>query len=200
MKNRTFLSLTAALALSGTLAFASSASAGTDEYIGELMLVGFNYCPQGSLPAAGQTLSISSNQALFALYGTLYGGDGQTNFKLPDLRGRAPLSNGSGPGLANYTIGQIGGQESFTITTAQMPPHTHNVQASNQLGTSGGPSDRFLAGQAGDNDPYNDGPPNRNMNSAMITPTGGGQPVTNRSPFLAMQWCIATQGIFPSRP
>ena len=200
MKNRISISLAAALALSGTLASASSASAGTDAYVGEVMLVGFTFCPQGSLPAAGQTLSISSNQALFALYGTTYGGDGQTTFNLPDLRGRAAINNGNGSGLSNYALGQNGGQESFTITTDQMPPHTHNVQASNQLGTSGGPSGRFLAGQAGDNNPFIDGPANRTMNSAMITPTGGGQPITNRGPYLAMQWCVVTQGIFPSRP
>lgn len=90
-----------------------------EEYLGQVMLVGFNFCPRGTVAAEGQLLPIASNSALFSLYGTIYGGDGRTTFALPDLRGRSPISMGQGPGLGNYPEGRKGGSETFTVTSSQ---------------------------------------------------------------------------------
>lgn len=114
-----------------TATIASSATLPTNnaqaqqEYLGQVMLVGFNFCPRGTAEAAGQLLPISQYSALFSLYGTIYGGDGRTTFALPDLRGRSPISDGTGAGLSHHQIGQKGGSESFSITTANMPQHAH---------------------------------------------------------------------------
>ena len=175
------------------------AAAASDPFIGELMLFGGNFCPRGWASADGQLLAINDNQALFALLGTTYGGDGRTTFGLPDLRGRSPINRGQGPGLANVTLGQQGGTESLSIAVDNLPPHSHEVQATNATGTKNGPGTDFLAVPNITANIYSDGPPNRIMDPAMITNTGGGVPIQKRSPYLGMQWCIALQGIFPSR-
>ena len=131
--------------------------------------------------------------------GTTYGGNGQTTFGLPELRGRSPIHTGQGPGLSNYAQGQIGGTESFTITAGQMPAHSHAVQATNLTADKGGPDGRYLAGGVGADDTYHDGPPNKVMAADMITPSGGNQPIGQRGPYQTMMWCIALEGIFPSR-
>jgi len=173
------------------------AAAGNDPFIGELMLFGGNFCPRGWAKSDGQLLAISSNSALFSLFGTIYGGDGRTSFALPDLRGRGPIHVGQGPGLANYTQGQRGGAENLTVQLNNMPSHNHEVQATNQIGNKGGPGTDFLA--ATGTLIYHEGPPNRIMDPAMITDTGGGQAITKRSPYLALRWCVALQGTYPSR-
>ena len=177
------------------------AAAQSEPFVGQLALVGFNFCPRGWASADGQLLAISQNSALFALLGTTYGGDGRTTFALPDLRGRSPIGVGTGPGLSTFPQGRRGGTETTTLTVANMPPHSHDVNATNVLGDKGGPGGKFLASGVGTAGlkRYNLGPPNRIMNSAMIGSTGGGQSFSNRDPYLAMQWCIALQGIFPSR-
>ena len=192
-----FLPIAASVSIIATFSSISPAAAQSEPFIGQLMLTGANYCPRGWAQADGQILSIAQNTALFSLFGTTYGGNGQTTFALPDLRGRAPIHQGTGPGLSNYVEGQVGGRESFTITTNQMPAHNHGVQATNVTGDKGGPQGRYLAGQVGDNNPYHDGPPNRVMAADMIQPSGGGQPVNQRGPYLTMMWCVAMQGIFP---
>ncbi|MFA6205717.1 MAG: tail fiber protein [Methylocystis sp.] len=201
MSHRLFTVLPIAASLSVVQIFASisPAAAQTEPFLGELMLTGATFCPRNWAQADGQLLSISQNTALFSLLGTTYGGNGQTTFALPDLRGRAPIHQGTGPGLSNYVEGQVGGQESFTVTISQMPAHNHGVQATNITGDKGGPLGRYLAGQVGDNNPYHDGPPNRVMAGDMIQPSGGSQPVSQRGPYLTMMWCIALQGVFPSR-
>lgn len=191
--------IAASLSVVATFASMSPAAAQSEPFLGQLMLTGANFCPRGWAQADGQILSISQNTALFSLLGTTYGGNGQTTFALPDLRGRAPIHQGTGPGLSPYVEGQVGGQESFTLTISQMPAHNHGVQATNVTGDKGGPQGRYLAGQVGDNNPYHDGPPNRVMAADMTQPTGGSQPVAQRGPYLTMMWCIALQGIFPSR-
>ena len=196
------------LALLGTifgssLLLATPAQAGTDEYIGELMLVGFNFCPRGTLQANGQLLAISQNSALFALYGTIYGGDGSTTFALPDLRGRVPMSQGQGPGLSFYQIGQAGGTETNTMTVNQMPPHTHTagVQTVNAVGTETSPKNNAFASSA--NATYSDATPSGNYmkrETIQIGLAGGGQPQNNMQPYLTMNYCVVINGIFPSRP
>lgn len=195
-----------ALLLASTMAVtglpATQAAAGIDEYIGELMLVGFLFCPRGSTEANGQLLPISQNTALFSLYGTTYGGDGRTTFGLPDLRGRAAIHTGQGAGLQNYAQGQRGGAENFTLTTSQMPAHNHPVNANNELADKGGPDGKFLAaGESVATGPkkYHDGPADKVMNSGMIGNTGGNAQVPHRGPYLTMRYCVVLQGVFPSR-
>lgn len=166
-----------------------------DPFIGQLMCVGFNYAPVGWAQCNGQLMSIAQNTALFSLLGTMYGGDGITTFGLPDLRGRVPMSFGQGPGLQNYTQGQMGGTESVTLNAQQIPAHTHTVMGSNA--------------EAGSTQPANSVPaaggsyataPNTAMSPAMIPASGGGNaPHENRQPYTVLNWIIATEGIFPSR-
>lgn len=189
----------AAMCLGSALASAPQAHAGVDPFIGELMLMGNNFCPRGYASASGQLLAISQNTALFSLLGTNYGGNGTTTFALPNLNGRAPIGVGQGPGLSNYVLGEVGGQESFTLLVTQMPTHTHLVQATNSFADKPGPGDKFLAADNNGVNKYHDGPANKTMNAGMISQAGGNQPVSHRGPFLAMTWCIALQGIFPPR-
>lgn len=192
----------------GSLAVASflvpsqaSAQGGGNQFLGQLMQVGYTFCPRDWTEANGQLLAISSNSALFSLYGTTYGGDGRTTFALPDLRGRAPIHTGQGPGLANYALGSKAGRESFSLTNAnQLPSHNHNVQATDAPADLKGPGLKFLAKvPSTDESIYHNGPPNKLMDPLMITNTGSSAPVSKRSPYLTMRWCVALTGIFPSR-
>lgn len=181
-----------------------------DPFIGELKLFGYNFCPRGWTEAAGQLLPISQNQALFSLYGTQYGGDGRTTFALPDLRGRAPIGFGNGPGLGNYAVGQKGGTENITITAANMPSHNHSattastLKASNGNGQANTPEGNILASDR-KSKIYSADQVDVKMGSSAVQSvttignTGGNQGIAKRSPYLAMRWCVALQGIFPSR-
>ncbi len=185
------------------LSLSTPVSAGTDEYIGEIMLVGFNFCPRGSSSAAGQLLSISSNTALFSLYGTFYGGDGRTTFALPNLSGRVPMGSGSGPGLTPRTIGEQGGTETNIMTVAQMPVHTHTagIQTVNAAADINSPKNNAFAKSAVNS--YSDmGQPAGNFMfpaTVQVQPAGESQPQNNMQPFLVLNYCVVTQGIFPSR-
>jgi microcystin-dependent protein len=169
----------------------------SDPFLGELRLFGFNFAPRGWAMCNGQILSIAQNTALFALLGTQYGGNGQTTFALPDLRGRVPNGQGQGPGLSNYSIGQVGGTESETLLVQQMPAHTHLVQASTEDATSSQPGGKVPAAVGGG--AYGGPATDATMAPNMIAMTGGSQPHNNVSPYLTMNWCIALVGIFPSR-
>lgn len=186
------------------------ASAQAEPFIGQLALYGMDWCPRGWTEANGQLLAISENTALFALIGTTYGGDGQTTFALPDLRGRAPISNGQGPGLSLYSTGERVGNETVTLNTTQMPAHSHTITSAGQLNASDGAvnsataADAALANQS--NSHYSSrGTLDETMENGSVTvsstasDTGGNQSHETRGPRLAMQWCIAMQGIFPSR-
>ncbi len=187
----------------GLLTVSAPAAKAQDQMLGEVKLFGFNFCPRGWANANGALLAISSNQALFSLYGTFYGGDGRTSFALPDLRGRVALNVGTGPGLSSITMGQTGGIENKTLVAQEMPVHSHQVNATNAVGDQRGPSDDFLADPpnvAGEQiQPYHDGPANVQMNPGMIASAGGGLSFSIRNPFVGMTWCVATTGIFPSR-
>lgn len=167
----------------------------SEPFLGQLMLVPYNFVPKGWAACSGQLLSISTNTALFSLLGTTYGGDGRVTFGLPDLRGRAPISVGQGPGLSNYTLGELGGVESVTLTAQQMPQHNHLVGANAGDANDTSPQNSIPAGQGA----YQTGAANVTMNAGMVQTAGGNQPHENRPPFLAMQWIIALEGIFPSR-
>lgn len=163
-------------------------------FIGQISMFGGNFAPRGWAVCDGQLLPIASYSALFSILGTTYGGDGRTNFGLPDLRGRAPVHNGNGPGLSPVSLGEKGGAESFTITSAnQLPAHSHQVAASTGDQTTNRPTNGYLA--AGNR--YTTATPNASMGPTETT--GAGAPIGHRSPYTAVNFIIALQGIFPSR-
>lgn len=169
-------------------------------FLGEIRMVAFNYAPYGWALCNGQLLSISQNTALFALLGTMYGGDGVTTFALPDLRGRVPIHYGQGSGLSVYTEGQKGGVEKVTLTQNQMPAHSHGVNAVAAGGNQASPAGNLPAIEStGTSLDYSSNAPDAPMNSAMIGSAGGGQPVSIMQPYLVVNFVIALTGVFPSR-
>ena len=180
------------------LCSAHPAKAQVEPYLGQVDIVAFNFPPKGWAFCNGQLLAINQNQALFSLLGTFYGGDGIRTFALPDLRGRIAIGMGQGPGLANYTVGEVGGEEYVTLNVTQMPAHTHvpmgTTSAANALGPGGAEwaaTTTYLYSSSAT--------PSSAMNPAAIGTAGGGQPHENRAPYLTMSFIIALQGIFPSR-
>ena len=168
----------------------------TEAYIGELRCFGFNYPPNGWAQCNGQLLPISQNTALFSLLGTMYGGNGQTTFALPDLRGRSAIGVGQGSGLSQYEQGQVGGVENVTLTAQQVAPHTHPVAGATDA-TNKNPQNA-LPGFTACESSYS-GTASVTMAANMVGPNSGGQPHENRPPYLALNWCIALVGIFPPR-
>ncbi|PIF47752.1 microcystin-dependent protein [Chryseobacterium sp. 52] len=179
--------------------FTSTLKAQIDPYLGQIIYVPYNRVPVGWAECNGQLLPIAQNQALFSLLGTTFGGNGITTFALPDMRGRAPISQGMGPGSSNnYVVGETGGSESVTLTTTQMPAHSHTVNAVSSEGNQNVPTNSLPADTKLLDKEYSDANANTTMKPTMINPTGGNQPHENRSPFLTMRCIIATQGIYPS--
>lgn len=170
-----------------------------DPFIGQILYVAFNFAPTGWALCNGQLLSISQNTALFSLLGTTYGGDGQTTFGLPDLRGRVPLHFGNGPGLSNYSQGDLAGTETTTLTVANLPSHAHDTQASSNAGTTPSPGGNAIA-NAGTFDNDFAAPANLVAMGAPTALTGNSQAFNNRQPYLVLTAIIALQGIFPSQP
>ena len=191
------------IALSALLVFGAPKKAeAQDFYIGQILTVGYNFCPRGTTEAAGQLLPIAQNSALFSLYGTIYGGDGRTTFGLPDLRGRSPIGQGQGTGLANRPLGQRGGTQTQTLTVNQLPNHSHSVNASSGPSDFGGPKDKLLGSRANDATSetiYSTGPADKVMSPQMIGETGGSQSFPLEDPYLAIRYCVALVGIYPSR-
>lgn len=168
-----------------------------EPFIGEIKMFGGNFAPRQYALCNGQLLPISQNTALFSLLGTTYGGNGQTTFGLPDLRGRVPLHHGHGPGLSQRTLGETFGTETVTLNNAQMPMHNHAQQASTSPATSAaGPSG---APAAAATPLYGSDSPQVAMAAPAVSPSGGGQPHDNMAPYLTLNFIIALQGIFPSR-
>lgn len=174
-------------------------------FIGSIVLFAGNFAPRGWAFCEGQILPIAQNTALFSILGTTYGGNGQTTFALPDLRGRVPLGTGQGPGLANYILGEVIGVENVTLNTNELPAHNHTVQVSSGQADSANGSGGYLAVANGSlaGDPvvvntYN-GAPNATLGPTSITPTGNNMPHVNIQPSLGLNYIIALQGIFPSR-
>jgi microcystin-dependent protein len=168
-----------------------------DPFIGEIRTFGFNFAPRGWAMCNGQLLPINQNQALFALLGTTYGGNGQTTFALPDLQGRVGIHVGQGPGLSPYVLGQEAGTETVTLTQNQMPQHSHVVQANAAPATGSRPGGAVLARTS--DQIYASAGDGTTMNQAMIGNAGGSQPFGVLQPYLTLNFCIALQGIFPSR-
>lgn len=187
-------------------------------FLSQIDLFAFGFAPKGWAMCQGQVLPINQNQALFALLGTTYGGNGQTTFALPNLAARVPISMGQGPGLSNYDIGATGGTDSVALATNEMPSHSHVID------TSGLSAKAKCKSGAGDQKTPVGGVPAKDAGGAntlysLLAPdgimsalsvvaggsvtagtTGGGQPHENRQPYLVLNYCIALQGIFPSRP
>jgi microcystin-dependent protein len=170
-----------------------------EPFLGELRLFPYNFAPTGWAMANGQTMSIAQNTALFSLLGTTYGGNGTTTFQLPDLRGRVPISMGQGAGLSPYVLGETLGVESVTLLTTEIPAHTHPVNANAAKGNESSPIGSFPAADASEITAEYSGVSSGTMNANMLGTVGGSQPHENRQPTLVLTWCIALQGIFPSR-
>lgn len=173
-------------------------------YIGEIRMFGFGSrgAPTGWQACDGSLLPISQYDALFALIGTIYGGDGQTTFAVPDLRDRLPIHQGQGPGLSNYVIGQKAGSESVTLLSTQIPAHTHTLVATSGASTTTTPGTGVLPGTvSGDNFYVNTiaGNTAAAMSASMLSQAGGSQPHENCMPTLTVQFCISLFGIFPSQ-
>jgi microcystin-dependent protein len=186
-------------------------------FLGMIIVVGFNFAPRGWAFCNGQLLPISQNTALFSLLGTTYGGDGITTFALPDLRSRVPVDAGQGTGLSNYVLGQSGGAETVTLTTGELPPHTHPItlnnlaateHVKNATGNSQTPVGNVPAIEAaGVTATYSSAAPDATMAAGAISVTGAatagvtgsGLPAPTLPPFLTLNYIIALQGIFPSR-
>lgn len=185
------------------LSFTTSARA-QNFYMGQIIAVGFNYCPTGTMEANGQILPISPNQAMFSLFGTTYGGDGRSTFALPDLRGRRAIGQGQGPGLQQYIQGQVGGRETVALTVGQMPAHSHSgrVRASSQSANTDNPANAALADFPTSRPAYRAANPDTNMRGGTVQtdPVGGGQPVSIVDPYLTIRYCVVTIGIYPPHP
>lgn len=166
-------------------------------YVGEIRMFAGNFAPAGWALCDGQLLPISENETLFNLIGTTYGGDGQETFALPDLRGRVPIHQGSGPGLTQRTLAEQLGAESATLTVAQIPAHGHALSASGALGTSADPAGQVPA-RSTNIDLYSGDPPDVNMAAAAIASAGGSQPHENLQPYLCVNFIISLFGIFPT--
>lgn len=169
-------------------------------FIGEIRIFFGNFAPAGWALCNGQTMAISENETLFNLIGTTYGGDGQTTFNLPDLQGRVPIHPGNG-----FVFAETGGSESVTLTTSQIPAHSHGAACNSAAGTSASPTGGFWAGEADTaikpytNTPFSSTNPAANMNSLIVGSAGGSQPHDNMLPFLTVNFIISLFGIFPSQ-
>lgn len=163
-------------------------------------MVGFTFPPMGNAFCNGQILAIAQNTALFALLGTTYGGNGQTTFGLPNLQGRAVMHVGTGPGLSNRFLGELGGSASVTLLSSQVPAHSHGVvvaAAADASADRANATGNVLAKPADSS--YASSGATTLMNAAAVTPTGQGLPHNNMQPYQAINFCIALQGVFPAR-
>lgn len=170
----------------------------SDPFIAEIRIFPYNFAPRGWAFCNGQLLPVAQNTALFSLVGTIYGGDGRTTFGLPELRGRAALSPGTGPGLTRYRVGQKLGNERAELSEAQLPAHSHGMRANSGNPDSQNPIGNFPATEIGPAQAYTTAP-DSSMGANAVGSTGGNQAHNNMQPFLSLNFCIALQGIYPSR-
>jgi microcystin-dependent protein len=172
-----------------------------DPFVAEIRIFPFNFAPKGWAWCDGQLMPLSQNTALFSLLGTTYGGDGKSNFALPDLQGRAPMHPGQGPGLSLHDLGETGGSETVTLLESEIPSHSHALMSSPAPGNRTNPSGNSLARTAGAMPyiPAASAPPLVSMSDQALAPAGGDQPHNNLMPYLTFYFCIALQGVFPPR-
>ncbi|HEY7066455.1 MAG TPA: tail fiber protein [Chloroflexota bacterium] len=170
-----------------------------DPFVAEIRIFPFNFAPKGWAFCDGQILPLSQNTALFSLLGTTYGGDGKSNFALPNLQGSAPMFWGQGPGLTLHDIGEQSGTPTVTLLQSEMPIHTHTVTASGRSGTTRVPTNQLVARGNGIS-AYAPPPVNTSLGPNSVSVAGGSQPHNNMQPYLTLNFCIALQGVFPPRP
>ncbi len=168
-----------------------------DPYIGEIRIFAGTYAPEGWLFCQGQTLSVAQYQALFAVIGNTYGGDGKKTFALPDLRGRVPIAQGQGSGLSKRELGKAGGEPTVTLSISQIPTHNHHAKGTKTAGTNSSPANGVWARIPGVN-LYADNP-KEPLNANALLPTGNSQPHNNMQPYLGINFIIAVEGEFPTR-
>ncbi len=169
-----------------------------DPFVAEIRIFPFNFAPKGWAFCDGQLLPLSQNTALFALLGTTYGGNGKSNFALPDLQGSAAMHPGQGPGLSLHDLGEIGGSDFVTLLQSEIPVHTHSVTASQADGVETAPAGQLLATGVAISQ-YQAPQGLTTLNPNVVTPTGGDAPHNNMQPYLTLNFCIALQGVFPPR-
>jgi microcystin-dependent protein len=171
-----------------------------DPFVAEIRIFPFNFAPKGWAFCDGQILPLSQNTALFSLLGTTYGGDGKSNFALPNMQGNAPMHPGQGPGLSLHDLGETGGSQTVSLLESEIPSHSHSLNAVGGFnGTNNDPTNEVPAkGDAGLL-PYTPSGSSLMMALQAIAPAGGDQPHNNMQPYLALNFCIALQGVFPPR-
>ncbi len=170
----------------------------SEPFVGEIRMFAGNFAPRGWAFCDGQLLAVSQNDALFSLFGTIYGGDGRTTFGLPDVRGRIPLHAGTGPGLSTRKLGSKSGSEKVTLTTNQLASHSHDYNVSNQEGNSDTPTSNLIAERPSINY-LNELAQDTDMASNSLANTGGSSSHTNLMPTLCVNFIVALFGIYPSR-
>jgi microcystin-dependent protein len=173
-----------------------------DPFVAEIRIFPFNFAPKGWAFCDGQILPLSQNTALFSLLGTTYGGDGKSNFALPNMQGNAPMHPGQGPGLSLHDLGETGGSETVSLLESEIPSHSHSLMASAQPATRTGPANNSLARiPTAGSTPYlaPSGAPLVSMSDNALAPAGGDQPHNNMQPYLTLSFCIALQGVYPPR-
>jgi microcystin-dependent protein len=169
-----------------------------DPFVAEIRIFPFNFAPKGWAWCDGQLLPLSQNTALFSLLGTTYGGNGKSNFALPDLQGRAPMHPGQGPGLSLHDLGETGGSETVTLLESEIPAHAHTLKVSLNPADSPNPAGAYMAGPGNDNI-YGAAANLVSMAPEALAPAGGDQPHNNMQPYLTFYFNIALQGVFPPR-
>ena len=170
-----------------------------DPFVAEIRIFPFNFAPRGWAWCDGQLLPLSQNTALFSLLGTTYGGNGQSNFALPDLQGRAPMHPGQGPGLSLHDLGETGGSDTVTLLESEIPAHSHALRCNNTTADAGVPTDSSIARTTFNSYQSIANANLTNMAPGALTPSGGDQPHNNLQPYLTFYFAIALQGVFPPR-
>ena len=169
-----------------------------DPFVAEIRIFPFNFAPKGWAFCDGQILPLSQNTALFSLLGTTYGGDGKSNFALPDLQGNAPMHPGQGPGLSLHDLGETGGSETVSLLESEVPSHPHALVASLSDGLATQPAGSQFAQGVGVN-VWSTSSPTTTLADSALAPSGGHQPHNNMQPYLTLNFCIALQGVYPPR-
>jgi microcystin-dependent protein len=172
-----------------------------DPFVAEIRIFPFNFAPKGWAFCDGQILPLSQNTALFSLLGTTYGGDGKSNFALPNMQGNAPMHPGQGPGLSLHDLGETGGSETVSLLESEIPSHSHSLMASAQPSTRTSPAGNSLCRIQSGATPFvaPSGAPLVSFSDNALAPAGGDQPHNNMQPYLTLNFCIALQGVYPPR-
>ncbi|MCW5851458.1 MAG: phage tail protein [Anaerolineae bacterium] len=170
-----------------------------DPFLAEIRIFPFNFAPKGWAFCDGQILPLSQNTALFSLLGTTYGGDGKSNFALPNMQGNTPMHPGQGPGLSLHDLGETGGSETVSLLESEIPSHSHALRAASDPSDVQGPSPARSMARSAPGFAYTNTTPNTTLSANALAPAGGDQPHNNMMPYLTLNFCIALQGLYPPR-